>query len=135
MLSLKDIRQFISDLGIADDDNVYIGKMDIKKFKSIGIYSRPVSGNPNIAIGGMECTTFNTKPVSILIHWNKSKDETERTAYNLFEKLKIVSSLTIGDIHINYLRLMVPEPQDVGSDDIGVYEYVIWLDFIYERKR
>ncbi|WP_124067388.1 minor capsid protein [Clostridium sp. E02] len=135
MLALKDIRQYISGLEIVADDNVYIGKLDNKKQKSIGVYSRPISGPANIAIGGLECTTYDTKPVSLLIHWSKSKDETEKTAYNLFEKLRSVSSLTIGDIHINYLRLMVPEPQDVGSDDTGVYEYVIWLDFIYERNR
>lgn len=135
MLPLKDIRQYISSLGIAEDDNVYIGKLDNKKQKSIGIYSRPTSGPVNVAIGGLECTTFDTKPISILIHWNKSKDESERMAYNLYEKLRSVTSLTIGDTHINYLRLMVPEPQDVGTDDAGVYEYVIWLDFIYERNR
>ncbi|WP_312426322.1 phage tail terminator protein [Lacrimispora sp.] len=135
MLALKGIRQYISCLNIAVDDNVYIGKLDNKKQKSIGVYSRPTSGPANIAIGGLECTTYDTKPVSLLIHWSKSKDETERTAYNLFEKLRSITSLTIGDTHINYLRLMVPEPQDVGSDDAGVYEYVIWLDFIYERNR
>ncbi len=134
MLALYDIRQYISSLGIAADDNVYIGKLDSKKQKSIGVYSRPTSGPANIAIGGLECTTYDTKPVSLLIHWSKSKDEAERTAYDLFEKLKSVTSLTIGDTHINYLRLMVPEPQDVGTDDDGVYEYVIWLDFIYQRK-
>ena len=134
MLALKDIRQYISDLGIAADDNVYIGKLDNKKQKSIGVYSRPGSGQPNIALGGPDYTTFDTKQVSLLVHWNKSKDETETTACELFEKLRNASSLTIGDTHINYLRLMVPEPQDVGTDDNGVYEYVIWLDFIYQRK-
>lgn len=135
MLALKDIRQYISSLAIAVDDNVYMGKLDNKKQKSIGVYSRPSSGPANIAIGGLECTTYDTKPVSLLIHWSKSKDETERKAFELYEKLRRVTSLTIGDTHINYLRLMVPEPQDVGSDDTGVYEYVIWLDFIYERNR
>lgn len=134
MLALKDIRQYVSSLGIAEDDNVYIGKLDNKKQKSIGVYSRPVSGPPNIALGGLDYTTYDIKPISLLIHWNKSKDETETAAYELFEKLRNVSSLTIGDTHINYLRLMVPEPQDVGADDNGVYEYVIWLDFIYQRK-
>lgn len=134
MLALYDIRQYISSLGIAADDNVYIGKLDSKKQKSIGVYSRGTSGPANIAIGGLECTTYDTKPVSLLVHWNKSKDETEKTAFELFEKLRSVTSLTIGDIPINYLRLMVPEPQDVGTDDDGVYEYVIWLDFIYQRK-
>ena len=135
MLALKDIRQYISSLGIAVDDNVYIGKMDNKKQKSIGVYSRPSSGPANIALGGLECTTYDTKPVSLLVHWTKSKDETEKAAFELFEKLRSVTSLTIGDTHINFLSLMVPEPQDVGTDDAGVYEYVIWLDFIYERNR
>lgn len=134
MLALKDIRQYISSLNIAADDNVYMGKMDNKSQKSIGVYSRPSSGPANIAIGGLEYTTYDTKPVSLLVHWNKNKDETERTAYELFEKLRSVTSLTIGDTPINYLRLMVPEPQDVGTDDNGVYEYVIWLDFVYQRK-
>lgn len=134
MLPLKDIRQWVSGLGIAADDRVYIGKMDGKKQKSIGVYSRPTSGNPNIAIGGLDCTTYDTKPISLLIHWNKSKSESESAAYGLFEKLRSTTSLNIGDTHINFLRLMVPEPQDVGTDDDGVYEYVIWLDFIYQRK-
>ncbi len=123
MLSLKDIQQFIIGLGVTSEDNVYIGKLDNKKQKAIGVY------------GGLECTTYDTKSVSILIHWTKIKDETETAAYELFEKLKNVTSLTIEDTPINYLRLMVPEPQDVGTDDSGVYEYVIWLDFIYERNR
>lgn len=134
MLALNDIKQYISGLGITEEGNVYIGKLDNKKQKAIGVYSRPSSGATNIAIGGLECTTYDTKPISLLVHWNKIKDESERTAYNLYEKLRNVISLTIGDTPINYLRLMVPEPQDVGTDDAGVYEYVIWLDFIYSRK-
>lgn len=134
MLPIKDIRGYIASLGIAADDNVYIGKLDSKKQKSIGVYSRSVSGSPNIALGGLACTTYDIKPVSLLIHWNKSISESEEAAYLLFEQLQRVTSLTIGDTPINYLRLMVPEPQDIGTDDNGVYEYVIWLDFIYERK-
>lgn len=134
MLLLKDIRQCISELGVADDDNVYIGKLDNKKQKSIGIYNRKLEGSPHVALGGLKCTTYDAKPVSLLIHWNNSKNETEMAACELFEKLRSISGLDIGDNHINFLRLMVPEPQDVGTDDNGVYEYVIWLDFVYERK-
>lgn len=134
MLSLTDIQNYIISLGIADADHVYIGKLDNKQRKSIGVYSRSSSGEPRIALGGMNHTTYDIKPVSLLIHWNRDKDEAEKTAYELFEKIRNVSSLVLGDTHINCLRLMVPEPQDVGTDDNGVYEYVIWLDFIYRRK-
>lgn len=134
MLKSTDIREWIVSLGIAEDDNVYMGKLDNKQQKSIGVYSRSSSGSPNIALGGLDYTSYDVRPISLLVHWNRSKPESEAAAYKLFEKLRNVSSLDIGDTHINYLRLMVPEPQDVGTDDDGVYEYVIWLDLIYERK-
>lgn len=134
MLALKDIRQYISSLDITVDDNVYIGKLDNKKQRSIGVYNRKREGPPSIALGGLECTTYDTKSVSLLIHWSKSQGETEEAAQELYKKLLHETSLNIGDTHINYLCLMVPEPQDIGTDDSGVYEYVIWLDFIYERS-
>lgn len=132
MLKITDIRTWIASLGIAS--HVYIGKLDNKQQKSIGVYSRSGSVSPNIALGGLNYTSYDTKPVSLLVHWNRSKEESEKAAYDLFEKLRTISSLDIGDTHIHYIRLMVPEPQDVGTDDNGVYEYVIWLDLIYQRK-
>ena len=134
MLKTTDIREWIASLGIAEDEHVYMGKLDNKQQKSIGVYSRSSSGPPKIALGGLDYTSYDVRPISLLVHWNRSKPESEAAAYELFEKLENVSSLSIGDTHINYIRLMVPEPQDVGTDDNGVYEYVIWLDFIYQRK-
>ena len=134
MLKIADIRGWIASLGIAADNRVYIGKLDNKQQKSIGVYGRGGSGPPYIALGGLEYTTYDTKPVSPLVHWNSDKEESEAAAYDLFEKVRNLSSLDIGDTHIHYIRLMVPEPQDVGTDDGGVFEYVIWLDFIYRRK-
>lgn len=134
MLKTTDIREWIASLGIAEDEHVYMGKLDNKQQKSIGVYSRSSSGPPNVALGGLDYTSYDVRSISLLVHWNRSKPESEAAAYELFEKLENVSSLSIGDTHINYIRLMVPEPQDVGTDDNGVYEYVIWLDFIYQRK-
>lgn len=56
MLSLKDIREYVDSLGIAE--NVYIGKMDNKKPKSIGVYNRPASGPPRTTLGGPEYGTY-----------------------------------------------------------------------------
>lgn len=134
MLKTADIREWIASLGIAEDEHVYMGKLDNKQQKSIGVYSRSSSGPPNIALGGLDYTSYDVRLISLLVHWNRSKPESEAAAYELFETIRNVSSLDIGDTHINYIRLMVPEPQDVGTDDNGVYEYVIWLDFIYQRK-
>lgn len=134
MLTLADIREYISGLRIADDSNVFIGKLDNKKQKSIGVYDRKADGPAKIALGGLSCTSYGSRPISLLIHWNKSVSETERAAYELYEKLMNESSLTIGDTHVNFLVLQVPNPVSVGTDDNGVYEYVIWLDFVFQRK-
>ena len=95
--------------------HVYVGKLDNKQQKSIGVYSRSSSGPPNIALGGLDYTSYDVRPVSLLVHWNRSKPESEAAAYELFEKLENVSSLSIGDTHINYIRLMVPEPAGRGN--------------------
>ena len=38
MLTLDDIRGYIACFGIAEDKNVYIGKLNNKKEHSIGVY-------------------------------------------------------------------------------------------------
>ena len=132
MLTLGDIRNYLAGLGIADQ--VYIGKLNNKKDHSIGVYHRKGSGSPVTALGGIENSSYDIRRISLLIHWDKDVNASERTAYELYNKLQNVSSLNIGDTHVNFLILQTPEPEDVGTDDNGVYEYVIWMDFVYQRK-
>ena len=132
MLTLGDIRNYLAGLGIADQ--VYIGQLNNKKDHSIGVYHRKGSGPPVTALGGIENSSYDIRRISLLIHWDKDVNASERTAYELYNKLQNVSSLNIGDTHVNFLILQTPEPEDVGTDDNGVYEYVIWMDFVYQRK-
>ena len=134
MLWLKDVADYIAGLGLVEDGHVYVGKLDAKKQKSIGIYNRGSSGQPFTAVGGLECTSYGTKPVSLLVHWNRNAVETEQAAGSLFEKLRTASGVVIGNHPVDALRLMIPEPQSVGTDDEGIYEYVIWMDILYSRK-
>ena len=133
MLPLKYIQQLLKETNLFKQ--VYIGKLDNKKEKSLGIYHRKSSGTPIKALGGLEHTSYGISPISLLIHWNKSFVETEEVAIKLFQFLQSKDkAFQIGDTVVRYLSLAVPEPQDVGTDDNGVYEFVIWIDAIYERK-
>lgn len=132
MLKLKDVRQYIAGLGIAEQ--VYIGRLDNKKQKSIGVYPRSGSGPPVMALGGVRNSSYDVKALSFLVHWNKDPDETEQAAEELFRRLAGAGSVQMGEARVFGIRLMVPEPQNVGTDEGGVYEYVIWADFIYERN-
>lgn len=131
-MTLADVRDWVKTLGIGE--HFYIGKLDNKKEKSVGVYQRRPSGNAEIALGGLDSTKTATKQVSILIHWNQFANETEDAAQELYNKILKANEVTIAGTHVNYIRLGVPEPIDVGTDDNGVYERVIWLDFIYERE-
>lgn len=133
MLTLADVRDYIAGLGITKDDNVYCGKLDAKKDKSIGVYHLKRSGQPNIAIGGIDNTSFGDKGISLLIHWNKSPRETEKVSMDLYEALLRLKMVTINKSIIKFVRVLVPEPVDVGTDDNGVYEMVIECEFYYER--
>ncbi len=70
------------------DDNVYIGKMDNKKQKSIGV-CRPTSGMPNIALGGVDCTTYDIKPVSCLCIGTRVRVSQRWKPTNYLRNLKV----------------------------------------------
>lgn len=132
MITLADIRDWLKGLEAAE--HYYIGKLDNKRDKSVGVYSLNRSAPPVTAIGGAEQSTYNIKPVSVLIHWNKNADETEKAALNLFNKLLNIKNFQINGTQIYYIKLNVPEPVDVGTDEKGVYERVIEIDLYYKRS-
>ena len=160
MLGLADIRDWLKQLdsvSVSDIDNIlvkeldklkikqlsksdciiadhfYIGKLDNKKEKSIGVYQLKTSRVPDIAIGGNDCTKTLTKSVSILIHWNQNANDTEYKALELYVKMLNSRNFEINNLKVNYIELLENEPVDVGTDENNVYERVIEAIFYYEK--
>lgn len=134
LLGLADIRDWIKSLNYTASENCYIGKLDNKKDKSIGVYQLKTSNESNVAIGGIDNTKTMEKPVSILIHWNTNAKETEQKSYEIYNNLLNAKNFIINNIKINYIKLLVPEPIDVGTDSKNIYERVIQAIFYYEKK-
>lgn len=109
----------------------YIGKIDGNMEQCIGIYN--VQGPaPNIALGGLANTSYSTKAISILVHWGKNADITEKKAqeiYNIF----FGQDAVIGGKRVIKFDMKTSEPIGVGTDENGIYEYVIQTNIIYER--
>jgi hypothetical protein len=131
MLYLEDVRDFVASLGITLDENVYMGKVDNKKDKSIGVYQLKQARAPTISLGNTG--TYKVKPISILVHWTKSARETEKVAYELYELLNKIQNVTINDTKIIYVQMLQEEPVDVDMDDSRIYERVIEIIIYYER--
>lgn len=131
MLYLEDVREYISSIGITVDDNVYMGKLDNKKLKSVGVYQLQQARPPTVNLG--DSGTYKVKPISLLIHWNKSARDTEKIAYQLYEQLRTVRGTSMNGTAVFYIQMLQEEPVDVGTDDSGVYERVIEINIFYER--
>ena len=130
MIYLSEIRDWLKTFDIAE--NYYIGSMDGRKDKSIGVYQR--SNSPLRECIGM-LSSYQVKPISVKIHWNKNANETEQAAYQLYQRLKAVSSFDINNKHIIMLKLLQSEPIDILTDEFGVYERVIEFDLYYTSER
>ena len=129
MITLSNIRDWLKSFKIAQ--HYYIGKLDSKQDKSLGVYTLKKSDSPVTAIG--ENSTYDIIGVSLLIHWNNNANETETAARRLFEALRTVKNVEIDDTKIYMIQLLVPEPVDVGTDEYGIYERVIEMNLYYER--
>ena len=130
-MTLDEIRDWLKTLKAAE--NYYIGRLENKKEYSIGVYEGEAAGRPVIAIGGRQNSSYDVRTVSLLLHWNRIKKESEIAARELWNKLIEVNDEDAGENHIQYLQMTVPEPVGVGTDESGVYEYVINFKLYYRR--
>lgn len=130
-MMLSDARDYIASLGIAE--HVYMGKLPDKEDKSIGVYNSKHQYPYRTVLGGPSLEGYGEKYVTVLVHWNKSPRDTERTDTELFEKLRTARDVNVNDETIKFFQPLYPV-QDVGTDDAGIYEMVIEGTFIFEKK-
>lgn len=130
-MMLSDIRGYIASLDMAD--HVYMGKLDAKQEKSIGVYNSKHEHAYKTAIGGPALESYGTKYVTFLVHWNKSPRDTEKAATGLFNRLVRAREEVINNETIKFIQPLY-ELQDIGTDDAGICEMVIEAAVIYEKK-
>ena len=130
-MMLSDVREYVKSLGIAE--TVYMGKLDAKQDKSIGVYNSKHNHPFKTAIGGAPMESYGTKYVTFLVHWNKSPSDTEKAANALFDAFRQAREVTVNNAHIKFIKLLTDGPVDVGTDDANVYEMVIEAAVIYKK--
>lgn len=130
MVYTADVRDWLKTLSSAD--HYSIGKIDNRLDKSIGVYALNAGGYPVRTIG--QDSTYTILSVSILLHWSKDAKTSEQAARQLFEALRTAESQTINGHKIYLLDLLTPDPVFVGTDEKGVYEWVVECSIYYERK-
>lgn len=129
-MTLADVRDYIESLNLTKE--VYMGKLPDKPEQSVGIYNSKHQYPYHGTLGGSEQQGYGIKHVTLLVHWNKSPRDTEKAATALFDAINVVRDVKINETTIKFIQSLY-DMQDIGTDDAGVYEYVIEAAVIYER--
>lgn len=127
---LQDVARLVKQFAIAD--SVYIGKLPQKERRSIGVYNSRRQRPNRIALGGRQNESYGQKAITFLVHWSKSLAETQMAAETLFNALEAVREADAGETRFKFVQLPY-EIIDVGTDEDGIYEFVIEAEFIYEK--
>lgn len=128
-MTLADVKEFLKDK--IDCPNWFVGKKDTAKEQSITIY--PTQGVPPImALGGLVLSSYTTKAVSILVHWGNQATPAELKAKEVYDSL-FGQSGTIGPFDVIKFDMRTSEPLGMGTEDNGIYEYVINLVIYYKK--
>jgi len=130
-MTLADVRDYIASLDLTKE--VYMGKLPDKPERSIGVYNSKHQYPYHGTLGGPNQQGYGIKHITLLVHWNKSPRDTEKVATALFDAINIVRDAKINKTTIKFIQLLY-DLQDIGTDETGVYEYVIEAAVIYEKE-
>ena len=112
-------------------DYYFIGKVEQWRDKSIGIYGG--TAGARVEAVGRE-SSYDIATIRILLHWNKNAKETEAAARTLYETIRYITRAEMGAYIVQYVDLTDGEPNFLGTDDVGVYEYAISVRIYYRRN-
>lgn len=128
-MTLAEVKDFLK--GEIACPNWYVGKRDTAKEQSITVYPTQ-SPAPVVPIGGIHNSSYATKAVSVLVHWGKACTPAEEKAQEVYDVL-FGRSGTIGGKEVIKFDIRTSEPVGMGTDDKGVYEYVINFVIYYKK--
>ena len=130
MVTLADVRDYLKSFNLFN--GYYVGRIDASKNNVLGVYY--LKGNRRHKTIGKGTQTYDIKGVSLLIHGDTNKTNTEKLAISLYEALENVEEGEIAGRKINIIDLQQDAPIDVDADTNKVYEYVIEVLFYVERE-
>lgn len=110
---------------------ISIGKIDNNKDKAICFYTSNTARAAAHTFGGKALQSYQHKPVTILIRWGKAKQAAEDMAQAVFDFFD-ETQFALDGKH-TFCLSVYDGPIDLSTDENGVYEYSIELDF-YKSK-
>ena len=130
MITLADVRDYLKSFNLFS--GYYVGRIDANKKNVLGVYDlRNRARHKTI---GTNTNKYEVKGVSLLIHGDTNKTNTEKLAIKLYEALESAENGEIAGRKINIIDLQQDAPIDGEADSSKVYEYVMEVVVYVERE-
>ena len=130
MITLADVRDYLKSFNLFS--GYYVGRIDANKKNVLGVYD--LRNRVRHKTIGENTQRYDIKGVSLLIHGDTNKTNTEQLAIKLYEALENAENAVIAGKKVNIIDLQQDAPIDVDADSSKVYEYVIEVLFYIERE-
>lgn len=113
-------------------EKISIGKIDNNANKAICFYGSNTARPAAHAWGGKALQSYQHKAITILIRWEKAKQAAENEAQAVFDFFD-EAQFELDGKHAFCLSVY-DGPIDLGTDENGIYEYSIELDFYMKKE-
>jgi len=115
------------------EDTIKNGSIGEESDNYISVFVRPSGTSEVIAVGGTTNTSYNVIPISILVHWNKNYDESDKKATEVYETLQGKFNMNMGSAQVRSVFMLDSYPRSVGRTEKGYCEFVVRCNIYYER--
>lgn len=130
MVTLADVRDYLKSFNLFQ--GYYVGRIDANKKNVLGVYDlRYLARHKTVGSGTQK---YDVKGVSLLVHGDGNKTNTENLAIKLYEALEKAKDAEVAGRKVNVIELRYDAPIDVDISESGIYEYVIEVIFYVERE-
>ena len=96
----------------------------------VGVYARKNGPEQPKAIGGR--SSYGLKAITVLVHWTTNADTCEIKANELQELFRAAGSSEVIGATTGFFNSLV-DPVSVGTDDLGIFEYVFDVNLTYKK--
>lgn len=130
-MTLEEVKDWLK--SVTESPKWYVGKINGNDKQCIGIYSTQGPMRP-VPVGGLKNRSYDTRAVSILIHWGTDAVQAETKAQEIYNALYGQTGVIDG-YQIVMFDMRADAPVSVGTDEKGIYEYVINCVIYYRKER
>ena len=113
-------------------DSISVGRIDQNADRAVCFYNSRFTAPKFTALGGKQNKGYKTVPVTVLLRWTNSPVKAAEKAQELYdffdEKTFVIDNKRV------FVISRYDSPIDLGSDDKGVCEYSLELDFYINKE-